>query len=228
MTSHKTAGVGTTVRFQFTTNASTGAAVAPSSAFEAADIVIYKDGSATQRTSTAGWTMTSPFDSVVGLHQIAIDLSDNTDAGFYAVGSEYAVTLQPDETVDGVTVVAVIGTFRIVAAESVAGVPKSDALAIDGSTEAADRLQKSAETIVFGTVGAASTTTSIVTSAISPAGAVTVDDQLVGRVVIFARDTTTAALRGQATDITASTTGGVLSVTALTDAPVSGDTFTIV
>lgn len=32
---------------------------------------------------------------------------------------------------------------------------------------------------------------------------------------------------GQRTDITASTAGGVLTVTALSDAPVSGDTFTI-
>ena len=39
--------------------------------------------------------------------------------------------------------------------------------------------------------------------------------------------TTTAALRGQATDITASSSGGVLTVTALTTAPASGDTFTI-
>ena len=47
-------------------------------------------------------------------------------------------------------------------------------------------------------------------------------------VVIFDRTTTTAALRNQATDITASTSGGVLTVTALTTAPSSGDTFVIV
>lgn len=105
MTMFKTPGVGTTVRFKFTTNAADGSAVAPLSAFEAADVIIYKDGSATQRTSTAGWTMTSPFDLITGLHQIAIDLSDNTDAGFYAVGSDYEVVLSPDETVDGVVVV---------------------------------------------------------------------------------------------------------------------------
>ena len=48
--------------------------------------------------------------------------------------------------------------------------------------------------------------------------------------MIFDYDTTTAALRGQATDITASSASATptLTVTALTTAPVSGDTFTIV
>lgn len=97
---------------------------------------------------------------------------------------------------------------------------------IDGSATAADRLQRSAESIVFCTVGSASTSTSIVTSAMDPAAAVA--DQFKGRIVIFDKATTTAALRGQATDITASTSGGVLTVSALTTAPASGDTFTIV
>jgi hypothetical protein len=83
-------------------------------------------------------------------------------------------------------------------------------------------------TTLRGTVGSSSTTTSIVTSAMSPA--TTTADQLKGRIVIFDHNTTTAALRGQATDITASSASGtpVLTVTALTTAPVSGDTFTIV
>ena len=114
---------------------------------------------------------------------------------------------------------------RLPAALTAGGNMKADTLAIDGSTDAAGRLQKSAEGIVFCTVGAASTTTSIVTSAMDPAAAVT--DQFKGRIVTFKRDTTTANLRGQSTDITASTSGGVLTVTALTTAPVSGDTFTI-
>jgi len=43
----------------------------------------------------------------------------------------------------------------------------------------------------------------------------------------FKADTTTAALRGQGTDIQGSSSGGVLTVTALSTAPVSGDTFVI-
>ena len=109
---------------------------------------------------------------------------------------------------------------------TVAGQVDANALAIDGSTTAADRLQRSAESIAFATVGSGSTTTSIVTSAIDPSASVA--DQFKGRIVIFDKATTTAALRGQATDITASTSGGILTVTALTTAPSSGDTFTIV
>ena len=39
-----------TIDFMLTTNDSSGGAVAPSSAFEAADLVIYKDNSATQKS----------------------------------------------------------------------------------------------------------------------------------------------------------------------------------
>jgi len=102
-----------TVRIMFVTRDGSGGAVAPSTAFENADVEIYKDGSATQRSSDAGITMTSPFDTVTGLHLLAIDLSDNTDAGFWAAGSNYHVTIQPDETVDGQTVVEVLAQFTI-------------------------------------------------------------------------------------------------------------------
>lgn len=79
---------------------------------------------------------------------------------------------------------------------------------------------------VDGVVDSGSSTTSIVTSSLNPAAAVT--DQFKGRVVIFDQDTATANLRGQGTNITGSSSGGVLTVTALSDAPTSGDTFTIV
>jgi len=103
-----------TVEIWFTTNAAAGGAVAPLSAFEAGDVKLYKDHTATPRSSTSGWTMTSPINSVVGQHQLSIDLSDNTDAGFYAVGHVYTAVLNPDtETVDSQTVVSVIGQFSI-------------------------------------------------------------------------------------------------------------------
>lgn len=102
---------------------------------------------------------------------------------------------------------------------------KADALAIDGSTSAADRLEQSARSICFGTATPASTGTSIVTSGLDPAATVT--DQFKGRVLIFRSDTGTAALRGQATKITASTAGGVLTVDQLTTVP-NNDSFVIV
>lgn len=108
--------VGTeTLAVKFSTHAAAGGNVAPLSAFEAADIRIYKDGSDVQRTSANGIAMTSPFDGLTGFHQVTIDLSDNSDNGFYAAGHEYSVVLAPDsETVDGQTITAVeIATFSI-------------------------------------------------------------------------------------------------------------------
>lgn len=110
---YNTATSRTHVRFQFSTHASAGANVAPNSAFEAADIRIYRAAngaafSATQRASANGVTMTSPFDSLVGYHDVDIDLTDNSDAGFYAAGYLYAVVLAPDETVDGQTLTGVV------------------------------------------------------------------------------------------------------------------------
>lgn len=53
--------------------------------------------------------MTSPFNSKTGFHAIDIDLTDNTDSGFYAAGYLYAVVLSPDtETVDSQTITAVV------------------------------------------------------------------------------------------------------------------------
>lgn len=80
--------------------------------------------------------------------------------------------------------------------------------------------------VVLGTVGSSSTTTSVITSALSPSAAVT--DQFKNRVIVFDRNTTTANLRGQVASISASTSGGTLTVSALTTAPASGDTFMIV
>ena len=103
-----------TVRKHFTTHEAAGGSVAPSSAFEAADVRVYKNGSATQRDNETGYTMTSPFDSVTGLHLIEIDLSDDTDVFFFSAGNDYSVVLVPsDETVDGQTVVRELFTFSI-------------------------------------------------------------------------------------------------------------------
>ncbi len=83
-------------------------------------------------------------------------------------------------------------------------------------------------TVIRGTVsGTSPTTTTFTCSALSPAG---VDaDQFKGRIIVFDTDTTTTGLRGQATDITASSAAGLplLTFTALTTAPQSGDTFSI-
>jgi hypothetical protein len=82
--------VNSTVRYFFGTNASAGASVNRTTA---GSIRVYKNTSVTERTSTAGITDTSGFDSVTGLNALSIDLSNNTDAGFYAAGNDYVVVL---------------------------------------------------------------------------------------------------------------------------------------
>lgn len=79
-----------------------------------------------------------------------------------------------------------------------------------------------------GAVGSGSTTTSIVTSAMTPATGAA--DQLKNRIVVFDNDTTTAALRGQVVQITASSASATptLTVGTMVAAPASGDKFTVV
>ena len=78
----------------------------------AGDVEIHKDGSTTQRSSDSGVSVTIDFDSITGNHIVSIDLSDNTDAGFYANGSRYLVRIE-GATVDGGTINAWIGGFSI-------------------------------------------------------------------------------------------------------------------
>lgn len=117
-----------TAYFYFNTFTSAGASVTASN-FAVGDILIYKNGSTTQRTSTSGFTLLDTdgldFDGTTGIHGFSVDLSDNTDAGFYSVGATYSVIIGPI-TVNAVTVNFVAGRFRIVPAESVAGYPLVD------------------------------------------------------------------------------------------------------
>ena len=78
----------------------------------AGDIEIHKDGSVTQRSSDAGVTVSINFDGITGNHMIHIDLSDNTDAGFYADGSRYQVRIE-GVTVDAGTLNSWIGAFSV-------------------------------------------------------------------------------------------------------------------
>ena len=106
-------GVDDTVNVYFSTNAADGGRESPSDTFEVADFRIYKDGVATKRASEAGYTYDNEVDGMTGLHCLSIDLSDNTDDGFYASGSEYVVVLYPDETVDSQSIAAVLAQFSI-------------------------------------------------------------------------------------------------------------------
>jgi hypothetical protein len=112
---------GTVIKAPCHTFQADGASVTASD-FVVGDVDIYKDGSDTQRSSDSGNSVSIDFDSKTGIHYVVIDLSDNADAGFYAIGSQYSVIIGPI-TVDSKTVNFVFGTFRIVAAEHTAGYP---------------------------------------------------------------------------------------------------------
>lgn len=114
-----------------------------------------------------------------------------------------------------------------VPAALVGGRMDSNLSAISNSTTTMAAFNRAVKGNVIGTVGVGSTTTSIVSSALTPAG--TAADQFKGRYIVFADDTTTAALRGQASDITANTASATptFTVTAMTTAAASGDTFSI-
>jgi len=87
----------------------------------------------------------------------------------------------------------------------------------DSQARAAATIQDGAA--VSGTLSTTEMTTDLTVS---------IADQFNGRIITFADDTTTAALRGQSTDITATTvSGSKLGFTALTTAPVVGDTFSV-
>jgi len=101
------------IRIPFSSNLGTGARSGFSTALETSDIEIYDDDQVTQRSSSAGLTLDDTYDTLVGLHELKIDLSDNTDAGFYKVNTDYKVALYPDETLDGVSVSKWICRFRI-------------------------------------------------------------------------------------------------------------------
>lgn len=103
-----------TIEHLFSTHALAGGNIAPSSSFEAADIKIYKGASSAEKTTTNGITMTSPFDSIVGVHQVVIDTSiDTGDSGFWEAGANYYVLLDPDETIDGQDVSIPLFDFSI-------------------------------------------------------------------------------------------------------------------
>ena len=73
------------------------------------DVLIYKDGSATEYGADAAVAVTINHDGNTGAHICTIDLSENA---YFATGSEYSVLLQ-GITVDGATLNVWIASFSI-------------------------------------------------------------------------------------------------------------------
>lgn len=97
--------VGATIRFMWNTFAVAGESITRATN---GTISVYKDGGTTQ--STVGVTDTEDFDSLAGVHYVAIDTS--ADGTFYSAGSDFAVVLS-GATVDGKSINAVLAEFSI-------------------------------------------------------------------------------------------------------------------
>lgn len=129
----------TTIYIPFTTYGKTNGESVTCSGLAVTDIEIYKNGSITQRSSDAGIALLGTgatgidFDGITGLHGFSIDLSDNTDASFYAVGSWYWVVVSAI-TVDSQTVTFLAAVFRICAAETTTGTPDATVAGIVAAT----------------------------------------------------------------------------------------------
>ena len=92
-----------TVYFCWDTNDKSGASVTRATN---GTIHVYKDDGTTE--SVAGTTDTEDFDSLTGVHNCKIVLTD----AFYAAGHDYSVVLA-GAVIDGETVNAVLATFSI-------------------------------------------------------------------------------------------------------------------
>jgi len=183
------------------------------------DIEIYKNGSVTQRSSDSGYTLLDTdgidFDGITGIHGFSIDLSDNTDAGFYAVGSFYAVIVSAI-TVDSQTVNFIAATFRIGPAETVTGYQVVDAGAVSGDATAADNLEAACDGTTYN-IGGGAVVAASVTGAV---GSVTGN---VGGNVAGSVGSVTGAVGSVTGDVGGNVTGSVGSLAAQAKADVNAE-----
>lgn len=107
---------GSTIYIPFETFSSSTGAPITLTGLATSDILIYKDGGATARASTSGFTLLDTdgidFAGITGIHGISINLADNTTADFYAAGSRYFVVIS-SVTVDSQTMSFLAGSFEI-------------------------------------------------------------------------------------------------------------------
>lgn len=101
--------VGATVHVPWNSNLAAGGSVTIATD---GTLKVYQLPSETQRTSASGITFNEDHDSITGRHLESIDLSDDTDAGFYAAGADYGVA-RDGMTIDGQTVNVWLALFSI-------------------------------------------------------------------------------------------------------------------
>ena len=133
---------GATIPFPFDSYDAAGGSVTISG-LAVTDIEIYKNGIATTRASDNGYALLDTdgidFASTTGLHGFSVDLSNNSDSGFFAAGSFYWVNVNAI-TVDSQTV-RFTYFFRIIVAEGTAGTPVVDVGRISNDATAADNAE---------------------------------------------------------------------------------------
>jgi uncharacterized protein YaiE (UPF0345 family) len=96
---------GKTIRKMWNSNAIAGESITRATN---GTISVYKDGGTTQ--STTGVTDTEDFDSLTGVHLVAIDTS--ADGTFYSAGSDFEAVLSA-ATIDGKTINATLFSFSL-------------------------------------------------------------------------------------------------------------------
>ena len=165
--------------------------------------------------------------------KITSDASAITMTSAGVLGTVTDLTNLPAAPVDWLTAAAIqldaIGAseFAASAAQKIRDEILSDSTPFKGSIIV--RMEEPVDAVVLGTSAAGATLNNIPTSALDP-GASAVD-QFKGRILTFtSRVGNSANLMGQTVEITGNSTGGAtasITVTPLSHAPVSGDTFTI-
>jgi hypothetical protein len=138
-----------------------------------------------------------------------------------ALQSDWANAGRLDVIVDAILVDTGTTIPALLPSALVGGRIDADMGAISTSTDAADKLEASAETIESGAATATTLTTTTMSTNLTEA----TDNHYTGRVIIW----TSGVLLRQATDITAYTgSTKLLTFTAVTEAPANTDTFVIV
>lgn len=170
---------GKTVRKAWNSNAIAGESVTRATN---GTISVYKDGNTTQ--STAGVTDTEDFDSLTGVHLVAIDTS--ADGTFYSAGSEFEVILSA-ATIDGKTINATLFSFSLENRSAL--MPTTDGRKLDVSAGGEAGL----DWANVGTPGSTVSLSATTVATVSTATAVTTVNGLANN-VITANSINTAAL----------------------------------
>lgn len=157
---------GVTVRGMWNSNGADGASITRSSN---GTISVYKDGGTTQ--STTGVTDTEDFDSLTGVHLVAIDTS--ADGTFYSAGSDFHVVLSA-ATIDTKTVNAFLFSFSLNNRSALRPTTAGRTLDVSATGEAGvDWANVGSPTTTVGLTGTTIATSQVVASVTGAVGSVT-------------------------------------------------------